>query len=1045
MRKIKLFIAGMAIAVLPLMAAPDAASAKENDVIGVIEQNVDTIDEANVDTVINLSDGSSNEVDNAVLAESLEEVCESVSDPVDVDNYEVRYEEERILFVEPVGAALSGTYSTTKLNKYYAVTFPLPGTNKECFLTGLTATSVDHICDELIKHYADGTTFVIESLNIIDAEKLYSTRGGDDLLCWAASCSNMLHYTGWGAQAQFNDEDALLKEFAASFIDAGFGPEMGIRWFFSGSTFDAGSNNNIKSYTKSGGFLKQYDVSNLCNLVEVNNHWKEEMPGLINRLKEGYGIELTVGWFYSTGSHAITMWGVIVNNDYTPNEKGYYDTFIVTDSDSNRPETDTKYRGIQLNTFEVYKLSPFEEENASDTFTLYDETGYLMSYVYLAPYSDDIVAETDESATLNWSDTVDLYIQDVLFDNQPGKTGSKDTVYEGNIYIKPVIYNLGDKQINADVHVSAVIKDSSGNIVENADAVKAGVIDTNGSIAFDTVNIENLPAGEYTVELTVNPDKTIPEAMYLNNTYKTGLKVVENKSDFSTFAFGGTVTGKRIDEMNDTFYDIDMSYENILDSWIYKNCDSIKLKARSFDGNQWIDEEDKSIIRNDEASDKILPDKVTICAAVLQWQFVLDIEKDGAHYIIYSSPIVLKHTGVTGFRTENCMQDDTLEIAPTDVVLPDGKYFEFKLANTTDADVDEVSGYYSILCNNVLSGTITLADHVEFNLAKGEESSPVRFNIIEHDEPFLGRYDVGVSIKSFIGDEEFECYVSLGGFCVREPQSSVVNTTVFGDDPYDGTTSLTEAIAYCEAHPGSKVTFSDEAAEMAVSAPIRINGDVTIDGLISHEGQEDSYALLSGGMLYRLFIVEKGGKLTLNNLKIQNTTADDYGGTVLVNGGELYMNSCSITTSNAHLRGGAIYADGGKVMIKDTSMVMCTSGFGGAICIDGDAYAEILNCFITMGISNMGVIYNNSGTCNIINSVIADNRYSGISGKDHGVVSHGDTNIINSVLMNSSKNELNGDIKVFACALDNKDSDRYSLKKSDILLLMFSPITVLSF
>ena len=54
---------------------------------------------------------------------------------------------------------------------YCGVTFTIPGTEKECFITGLKPEAVDDIRERVIESYVDGQDFDIDQIDIIDCEK----------------------------------------------------------------------------------------------------------------------------------------------------------------------------------------------------------------------------------------------------------------------------------------------------------------------------------------------------------------------------------------------------------------------------------------------------------------------------------------------------------------------------------------------------------------------------------------------------------------------------------------------------------------------------------------------------------------------------------------------------------------------------------------------------------------------------------------------------------------------------------------------------------
>ena len=106
-----------------------------------------------------------------------------------IESYEVFYREKSLLEVE--------------FTEYYSAEFTIPETTKNVFLAGLTAENIEETQQRIIDSYSGvDETLSLEDLSFIDAEKTINDTE-DDNLCWAAACSNILSYTGWGAQAGF--------------------------------------------------------------------------------------------------------------------------------------------------------------------------------------------------------------------------------------------------------------------------------------------------------------------------------------------------------------------------------------------------------------------------------------------------------------------------------------------------------------------------------------------------------------------------------------------------------------------------------------------------------------------------------------------------------------------------------------------------------------------------------------------------------------------------------------------------------------------------
>ena len=105
-------------------------------------------------------------------------------------------------------------------NGYYTAEFMLPETNYQVYLTGLTQNNADELRRMIIGAYTEGEDFDLTNLGFIDAEKTWAD-DGDENLCWAASASNLLTYTGWAAQAGFASTDDVFEAFISVFDDDG--------------------------------------------------------------------------------------------------------------------------------------------------------------------------------------------------------------------------------------------------------------------------------------------------------------------------------------------------------------------------------------------------------------------------------------------------------------------------------------------------------------------------------------------------------------------------------------------------------------------------------------------------------------------------------------------------------------------------------------------------------------------------------------------------------------------------------------------------------
>ena len=107
-----------------------------------------------------------------------------------------------------------------------------------------------------------------------DAEK--STKTSDDNLCWAATASNMLTYTGWGLVNGMKNEDDLLDTFRPYFIE-GYWTHKGLEWFFTGKYYD--SNTGFYRENGGGGFYSNLTVADVQKNYVTSYFTNNLFPG----------------------------------------------------------------------------------------------------------------------------------------------------------------------------------------------------------------------------------------------------------------------------------------------------------------------------------------------------------------------------------------------------------------------------------------------------------------------------------------------------------------------------------------------------------------------------------------------------------------------------------------------------------------------------------------------------------------------------------------------------------------------------------------------
>lgn len=162
-----------------------------------------------------------------------------------------------------------------------------------------------------------------------DAEKSPSDTE-DDLLCWAATLSNIMEYTGWGYVGGMDTPDETLDYIAAHTTDQGTTIDLAFQWWVTGELPVPGSGWAVED-VQGGGFWPGYDWS---AYTHVHADEADMMEHVEYNLAANRGTGLWITEIGGGGSHEITCWGVNVDTWVFDNSrwKGVW----VTDSDSHK-------------------------------------------------------------------------------------------------------------------------------------------------------------------------------------------------------------------------------------------------------------------------------------------------------------------------------------------------------------------------------------------------------------------------------------------------------------------------------------------------------------------------------------------------------------------------------------------------------------------------------------------------------------------------------------------------------------------------------------
>jgi hypothetical protein len=454
--------------------------------------------------------------------------------------------------------AVTGAYDGTMMNGFYTADFVMPDTGYNVFLTGLTQDNVEQIKQAIIDNYVEGKLFEMRNLGFIDVEKTYY--GEDSLMCVHAASSNMLVGSGWAAQAGFTNSDDVFERVIDAFPNSPTSERAVFSWFFNGSNYAT-----TKENSDFVGYFPQY---NCLNDLMDGFSFSNETEAIFNRLREGYAASLTLYLYRfedheQFGAHAVTLWGFVTDPHYRTSSKEHYKYIFVTDSDSNLPKKGKDRRTAP----DVMSMIPIEYKD------LYGNgKGYwysdppvcdvkITSATTLKPYSPDIPYETSPDATLNRFTTPDIYFYSLVVTNIPKDEERFDELDDEEIVSDPnfwseeykpyVTWNTNQGRDGKVMHSGIPIyfcpylgNGSKVDYVNQGEGLLTRLTLTNdkGKVVFqkdyelpESISFRHadsgstysrlfysfkvtLPAGKYTATAEFNPNHTVPEALYINNT-----------------------------------------------------------------------------------------------------------------------------------------------------------------------------------------------------------------------------------------------------------------------------------------------------------------------------------------------------------------------------------------------------------------------------------------------------------------------------------------------------------------------------------------------
>jgi len=460
-----------------------------------------------------------------------------LSDLAARDSYVLTDENVPVMVVEHHTEVMGATAALNSAadNGYYTAEFCIPGATKKVFLTGLTRDNVAEIEAAIIASYAEGEDFDLTDLGFIDTEKT-STEDADDDMCWAAAASNILAYTGWGALGGFENVDDIFELFINEFEADGGSTYYGVEWFFDGmdegALFPESGFPRVVNYPDSGAFIADYTFDTVTQSYKFDSDGVTMLCELLRQLKSGRGVELGLNLYYSdgeSGGHAVTCWGFVTDTRYGVDDAAYYDSVFITDSDSDK---NFEERRDAPDVMDMDALT-FNPETGRYSFEIIEDycTAFLDNAVTLKPYSDDVPKETSSAATRNRTTHPDALIDNVILSTSAvteDDTGMSTFPTGSDIYYNVKFRNSSDKSYNGNLTINLKITNSQGIAVGSIRLPFGNQQFTRKSILSFADNeplAENLAAGIYTITAEINPEHTVAEAYYFNNTFTSTFAV----------------------------------------------------------------------------------------------------------------------------------------------------------------------------------------------------------------------------------------------------------------------------------------------------------------------------------------------------------------------------------------------------------------------------------------------------------------------------------------------------------------------------------------
>jgi len=243
----------------------------------------------------------------------------------------------------------------------------------------------------------------VGSATLPDADKGEQTPSegvyGGNNMCWAATASNQLWISGWGARGGFQNETEIFAQMISSYTDSGGFIYRAYRHFLgtevetgTGSGPDVASISTAPNWYALGADTTHYTYGAATALTDIFT----EFDAATAAGRYGLGIALV-----SSVGHAVNMWGYEIDDTQTPGTAAYYKAIYITDNQSDTTTVGDDVRRVTISWTGSAWLTSYSSYEIAYDYSL--KTQYVDENPNTALYGEWRGGDSTWATTGNWS------------------------------------------------------------------------------------------------------------------------------------------------------------------------------------------------------------------------------------------------------------------------------------------------------------------------------------------------------------------------------------------------------------------------------------------------------------------------------------------------------------------------------------------------------------------------------------------------------------------------------------------------------------------